>query len=82
MNGGAKEQKHMAIVGSIERLESRVNSLENLLRTIGGTPSDEPEKPVEVNPCLREFLDRSTDELNTLSDRLVKVIEGLNESLF
>ena len=77
-----REQKHTSIIGSISRLEGRVASLEDLVRTIGGIPSDGPEKPVEVNPCLREFLDRTVGELDALSDRLSKATEELNLSLF
>ena len=78
-----REHKHIVIVEAISRLESNLNLLEDLIRSIGGEGlHDEPDKPTEANPSLSNFLDRTADELNILSDRLSKDIEELNVLLF
>ena len=79
---GKREQKHLCINNSIDRMSIQVTLLEELVCKIGGIPGEQPAQIHPEIPSLLDFLDGAPEELNLLTDRLAKVIEDLHSMLF
>lgn len=79
-----RETKNMAIEGAIRRLNTSVDTLERLEIRIkeGSLPTaEEPQKP-EPTPSLEGTLDSAPNKIDAIRDKIQKIMDEINNSLF
>ena len=80
----AKEQKHVGIFKAVNRLETEVEILNDLITRVesGSPPTDEGDKKDLPMPTLSYFLDNEAERITVLWDRLSSQINKLRELLY
>jgi len=85
---GQRQQYHVAIVDSIQRLKRNIRDLEELCADIAGEPKQLPKEGETVSATkpapmpLAEFLQGGAEALQALGDRLNEIHQRLRGLLF
>ncbi|MCK5605708.1 hypothetical protein KAR91_27685 [Candidatus Pacearchaeota archaeon] len=80
----ARQQRHVCINKGLVYLENNIEDLEKLIDRVKGNKCVS-EQPLDCKPpeqCLAEFMETTTNRLDGYSERIRKVIDELNQTIF
>lgn len=76
------EEKHVAIIDSLEKLEEFISMFENLVLRVKLANSDCAEKKSSRDISLQRFLNETPEDISEMTARIDKALSELTDLLF